>query len=84
MAEQARRSTNHPPAILNLTLLSLTLKEADSRFLSIGVYRDNAAVDDQKEVDFEQLYFSFFLGRMLEVWPHAFLRQLVARGCRRA
>ena len=26
------------------------------------------------------VYLSFFLGRMFEVWPHFFLRQLVARG----
>ena len=26
----------------------------------------------------------FFLGRSWLVWPHFFLRQLVARGCRRA
>ncbi len=30
------------------------------------------------------VYFSFFLGRRLLVWPHFFLRQLTARGCRRA
>ena len=30
------------------------------------------------------VYFSFFLGRMLLVWPHLRLRQLVARWCRRA
>ena len=30
------------------------------------------------------IYFSFFLGRMFEVCPHLRLRQLVARGCRRA
>lgn len=29
-------------------------------------------------------YFSFFLGRRLFVWPHLVLRQLDARGCRRA
>jgi hypothetical protein len=26
----------------------------------------------------EMVYFSFFLGLRLEVWPHAFFRQLVA------
>lgn len=30
------------------------------------------------------VYFSFFLGRSWLVWPHFFLRQLVARGGRRA
>lgn len=30
------------------------------------------------------VYFSFFLGRRLLVCPHFFLRQLTARGCRRA
>lgn len=29
-------------------------------------------------------YLTFFLGRRLLVWPHFFLRQLTARGCRRA
>lgn len=31
-----------------------------------------------------KLYFSFFLGRNWFVCPHFFLRQLVARGWRRA
>ena len=30
------------------------------------------------------VYFNFFLGRSWLVWPHFFLRQLTARGCRRA
>ena len=30
------------------------------------------------------VYLSFFLGRSWLVWPHFFLRQLVARGGRRA
>lgn len=30
------------------------------------------------------LYLTFFLGRRLLVCPHFFLRQLTARGCRRA
>ena len=30
------------------------------------------------------IYFNFFLGRKLLVCPHFFLRQLVARGCKRA
>jgi hypothetical protein len=34
--------------------------------------------------DWRIVYLSFFLGRMLEVWPHFFLRQLVALGWRRA
>ena len=29
-------------------------------------------------------YFNFFLGRICELWPHPRLRQLVARGGRRA
>lgn len=32
----------------------------------------------------EPLYLTFFLGRRLLVWPHFFLRQLTARGWRRA
>jgi len=32
----------------------------------------------------KKVYLSFFLGRMLLVCPHFLLRQLVARGCRRA
>ena len=32
----------------------------------------------------QQAYFSFFLGRSWLLWPHFFLRQLTARGCRRA
>ena len=32
----------------------------------------------------EPLYLTFFLGRRLLVWPHFFLRQLMARGWRRA
>lgn len=32
----------------------------------------------------QNVYFSFFLGRRLLVCPHFFLRQLTARGCRRA
>ena len=31
-----------------------------------------------------RVYLSFFLGRSWLVWPHFFLRQLTARGCRRA
>lgn len=31
-----------------------------------------------------RLYLTFFLGRRLLVCPHFFLRQLTARGCRRA
>ena len=31
-----------------------------------------------KSLDRASVYFSFFLGRMFEVWPHFFLRQLVA------
>ena len=37
-----------------------------------------------KEKQVEELYLTFFLGRRLLVWPHFFLRQLTARGCRRA
>jgi hypothetical protein len=31
-----------------------------------------------------QVYLSFFLGRSWLLWPHFFLRQFLARGCRRA
>lgn len=37
-----------------------------------------------KEELVEEPYLTFFLGRKLLVWPHFFLRQLTARGCRRA
>lgn len=37
-----------------------------------------------KEKQVKELYLTFFLGRRLLVWPHFFLRQLTARGCRRA
>ena len=36
-----------------------------------------------KEKQVKELYLTFFLGRRLLVWLH-FLRQLTARGCRRA
>ena len=32
----------------------------------------------------KQAYLSFFLGRSWLLWPHFFLRQFLARGCRRA
>lgn len=37
-----------------------------------------------KKQPVEGAYLTFFLGRRLLVWPHFFLRQLTARGCRRA
>lgn len=37
-----------------------------------------------KEKLVERSYLTFFLGRRLLVWPHFFLRQFTARGCRRA
>jgi len=75
----------------------LALGQTDSRLARCGGGVENQCIKAEKRKesrlkffcfnDDEHLppvYFSFFLGRRLDVWPHFFLRQFLARGCSRA
>ena len=77
MAEFAKRSTNHPPAIL--TPASLTLKQADSWFLSI-LFLGTAPLlyhqDDQKVQRLLQL----LLGTDVSGVPARFLAAIGGTG----